>query len=444
MIILRGRDYPGLGPRRLKVLVLAYRFLPEVGGYETLVNEISKRLADWNIDVVVVCFTTRPDLPQNERIGNVRILRLLARPSRLLGIQEKIEPKFARLVDRVLRHRSDVGKPLSLLTQLFVHNDTYVPSLSANLLGRLIGAITTEQPDLVHVFDPRTAVALYPVALLTRSSVVVTFPGTFWTRSLRERSYDKLCYCLNYGWYVMHEDGTGAASKARMMGVNRVSSFFSGVDKALFNPRNVSRRESRGAFGIDENSFVFGVLGRIESIKGVREVVASFLNVAGKGDVLLVAGEISDRRYNDGIIRLIAESQNGRLVRFTGPIEHSRVPVFLAACDVVIFNSRLSNFHLTFAETLMMGRPCVVGLRGMGEAKGSLSGCPTIFFHDGTVPGLDAALRVAKAQGPNEEFSESENSLAGSLFDWEVALREITRSYETVLSHGSTPNGPES
>lgn len=416
----------------MKVLVVAYRFLPEVGGYETLVDEISKRLGSHNIDVVVACFTTRSDLPSEERIGNLRVFRHFVRATRLMPVR-RIEWRFAGLVDRILRYKSGVGKPLALLTQFFVNN-SYVPCLALSSSKWLLRVMSSEQPDVVHVFSPRMAVSLYPVAFLTRVPIVVTFPGTFWMRWSRDRCYDKLCYCLSYDWYLMHEDGTGAAIKAEKMGIKSVSSFFSGVDTTLFDPIHVSGTEIRESLGINEDSVVFGILGRIEPTKGVREVVASFLDWAEVGDNLLVAGEVRDSRYYSEILALVKGHRNERRIKFIGPIEHSRIPEFLAACDVIVLNGQLTNFNLTFAEALMMGKPIIVNANGLGVFREQLKRCPTVLLHDGTVSELKIAFRKIKESGTGPQVSMAEHTLAIDSFTWAGAVGKITAAYEAILS----------
>jgi len=417
----------------LKVLVLAYRFIPELGGYETLINEITKRLADRDIEVVVACFTRRRDLPSQERLGKVHVLRLFVRRSQFY-LPRRVEWLFASLVDRVFRHKSDLGKPLSLLTQFFVYS-SYVPCSSWRLSTWLTGVISAERPDVLHVFDSRTAVSLYPVAFLTRTPVVVTFPGTAWATSIKARIYDKLCFCLGYGWYVMHEDGSGAARRARMMGMERVSEFFAGVDTDLFDPRKVSRAKSRASFGISDSTFVFGILGRIEDDKGVREVILSFLNSAKQTDILLVVGEIGEkRRYYDDLVRLVEGNPNGGLVKFIGPIERLQVPAFLAACDAILLNGRRTNFNLTFAETLMMGRPMIVRADGLDVFKDKIGRCPTVLLHNGAISEISRAMETIREREIRTEFSETELALAREMFTWDAVVAKVIAAYDNVLS----------
>jgi glycosyltransferase involved in cell wall biosynthesis len=420
-------------PKHRKILVFAYRFFPEVGGYETLVREICKGLTSQNLDIVVACLTTRSDLPLEEHIDNFRVLRHRVTRSRAprMSLARALYFKF---IDRVIYCNAGFAKPISLLAQFLVMNDPYVPGLSADLSKWFLRVTLIEQPDIIHVFDARTAVILYPVATLTGVPVVVTFPGSFWARNRTERCYEKLCLSMGYGWYVMHEDGTGASSKARMMGVSHVSSFYSGVDASIFNPSRVSRIESRLELGLKEASFVIGMPGRIHERKGTREVIMSFLDSAKENSVLIIAGEIGNGNYYDGLVKLIRERGASAKVKFMGQIEHSRMPKFLAACDVIILNDLLSNFHLTFAETLMMGRPCIVRSAGMDQVKDKLGLCSTVILHDGTASALRAAIEKMRIPVSETDFVVEENALAREIFSWDAVVKEIDAAYRLVTN----------
>jgi glycosyltransferase involved in cell wall biosynthesis len=418
---------------RPKILFVSYRFHPEVGGTETLIDEITKRLANQGFDVVVACFTTRSGLPSEELAERVRIVRHFVRPKTpsWSAAFQKVEWRFAGAIDKLITRKSAIGKVLGLLSQLFVLSH-YVPCLSMSSSMWLLRVVMRERPGIVHVFDSKLACVIYPVAYLARLPVVVTFPGTAWVGSSRARCYDKLCYSLDYSWYLMHEDGTGAATIAGKVGVTRVSSFFSGVDPLLFDPWTVSRIESRRRFGISQDSFVFGILGRVERIKGVYEIVLSFLDTAEEKDVLLVGGPMDDERYYGEITRLTAGSKNGNLVKFVGPVERAKVPNFLAASDVMLSDRQFLN--LAFAESLMMGRPVVANARGIGVLKKKLEFCSTVLLYDEARLELPNALRRAKGSWRNaSDFSRCEAELAREVFSWDAVMNKVLIAYRHTL-----------
>ena len=234
----------------------------------------------------------------------------------------------------------------------------------------------------------------------------------------------------------MHEDGTGATKLARSMGVKHVSSFLAGVDGELFNPFKVSIEQSRFALGLPQEKFIIGMIGRIDRLKGVLEVVKSFLETARPGELLVIAGEANNSSYYSRLIQIIETHQNSQQVIFIGPMPHQEVPSFLAACDLLVFNSSFSNFHLALAETLMMGRASLVRDAGVDVIKEELLSCGSVKLYSNEDDELRRALEEARRGTSKERFSEQEHFLAVSLFGWDKVLGTIENAYaKTLLGH---------
>lgn len=85
-------------PRRdpLRVLLVAARYFPYVGGVETHVYEVSRRLADAGVDVTVLVSDPSGRLPADEQAEGVRILRVYAWP---IGQDYYIAPRIYRIIN---------------------------------------------------------------------------------------------------------------------------------------------------------------------------------------------------------------------------------------------------------------------------------------------------------------------------------------------------------
>ncbi|MDQ3811426.1 MAG: glycosyltransferase family 4 protein [Chloroflexota bacterium] len=65
----------------LRVLLVAARSAPYIGGVETHVHEVAPRLAQAGLDVTVLSTDTTRQLPATERVGKVQVLRVPAWPA---------------------------------------------------------------------------------------------------------------------------------------------------------------------------------------------------------------------------------------------------------------------------------------------------------------------------------------------------------------------------
>ena len=57
-----------------KVLIFSTAYLPLIGGAEIAVKEITKRLPDWQFDLITA--KIKPGLSKFEKIGNINVYRI--------------------------------------------------------------------------------------------------------------------------------------------------------------------------------------------------------------------------------------------------------------------------------------------------------------------------------------------------------------------------------
>ncbi len=109
-----------------------------------------------------------------------------------------------------------------------------------------------------------------------------------------------------------------------------------GVDIELFRPRDAAalRRELQLP-----GATLFATAGRLNRAKGVDLALEALarLRAAGVDASLLVLGEGEEA---EPLARLAARLELGDAVRFTGPLDHERLALHLAASDVFLFPTR--------------------------------------------------------------------------------------------------------
>jgi glycosyltransferase involved in cell wall biosynthesis len=74
------RNVPGAPGDRIDIVMVAARFPPFIGGVETHVREVSRRLASMGDTVLVVTTDPVGDLSPREDIDGVQVVRVRARP----------------------------------------------------------------------------------------------------------------------------------------------------------------------------------------------------------------------------------------------------------------------------------------------------------------------------------------------------------------------------
>jgi glycosyltransferase involved in cell wall biosynthesis len=118
-----------------------------------------------------------------------------------------------------------------------------------------------------------------------------------------------------------------------------------GVDLERFAPRDA--HEARADVGWSPVGTAFLCVGSLSERKNVLRLARAF-DRRGEGELAFVG---------DGPLRSALEGRPG--VRVVGPVEHARVPAWMAAADVVCQPSLVEPFGLSTLEALASGRPVV-------------------------------------------------------------------------------------
>jgi teichuronic acid biosynthesis glycosyltransferase TuaC len=133
---------------------------------------------------------------------------------------------------------------------------------------------------------------------------------------------------------------------------DRVAIVMNGVDEALFHPRD--RAAARAELGLPPGGRVALYVGNLKEVKGVLDLAAAWTHVDVPDATLVLVG--------DGPLQaqvaagLAPFGERGRLVAAV-PLE--RVPVWMAACDVLVLPSHAEGTPNVVLEALACGRRVV-------------------------------------------------------------------------------------
>jgi phosphatidyl-myo-inositol alpha-mannosyltransferase len=216
---------------------------------------------------------------------------------------------------------------------------------SAGAVGRAMAAF---RPSIVHVHEPLTPSTSMWATLRARAPVVATFHAY----AERSRLYDLSAHFLVPVWRRLAvrlavSEAARSFVQDRFGGEVRIVP--NGVDFAMF-------RDARPARELPGGRRVVWV-GRLDRQKGFPTVVDAFSLVAPETeDLHLVV--VGDGRDRHAVERLASDLR--RRVHMAGPVEHARLPSYLAGADAFITTpTGQESFGLVLVEAMAAGVPVV-------------------------------------------------------------------------------------
>lgn len=140
-----------------------------------------------------------------------------------------------------------------------------------------------------------------------------------------------------------------------------------GIDLTPFSrPPQVTR----ASLGYDDDDFILAFSGRLIPEKGILELVEAMnlLRQESRIKLLVMGASFYDNTTDDTpfIAELKARSRDlGDRIRFTGYVQHDRMPDYLRLSDVAVIPSTWEEpFGLTVVEGMAAGLPVIVSDRG--------------------------------------------------------------------------------
>ena len=117
------------------------------------------------------------------------------------------------------------------------------------------------------------------------------------------------------------------------------------------------KTEIRDQYGIPEDSYVFGFVGRISTAKGNNELIAAFKRLLEKNknvSLMLVGGD--EGSVDRTLMTWATESSN---VILTGGVLHDFIPKYIAAMDCMVHPTYREGFGMVLQEAMAMAVPII-------------------------------------------------------------------------------------
>ncbi len=297
----------------MRVLMATPRFLPDIGGVENHVHEVSKRLVRNGVEVTVATTDALQRYPARDFIGGIEVLRVPARPRSKDWL---FAPELYRLVRR----------------------------------GRW---------DLVHVQSYHTCVA--PLAMLgalrARLPYILTFHGGGHSSRLRNRVRSIQWRALRP--LVRRAERLIALAKFEVELYSRTFGLTSDAFSVIPNGSDFPESAASESAESDPNLVVS--IGRLEKYKGHHRIIAALpalLSVRPDARLLI----LGSGPYESQLRQLANELSVADRVEIRGisPTDRTAMARAIASAAIVVLMSEYETHPLAALEALALGRPVLV------------------------------------------------------------------------------------
>ena len=217
---------------------------------------------------------------------------------------------------------------------------------------------------------------------------------------------------------------------------------YNGIDVEKYSPTRVSpeaRLKTRKDLGISSDEFMILFVGRLSWVKGADTLVQSMpeilssvpnakLVIVGVGDQQeLLKYEVSKLGIEDKVI-----------LKYEFLPEDEKIKVY-AASDVCVFPSKYEPFGIVCTEAMSMGKPGVVGARGVSGFREQVvpSGPNQCGFHINPYDPHDIAkfiIILLEDEDLRRKCGENARRRVLDLFTWQRVAENTVRVYNEVVS----------
>ncbi len=201
---------------------------------------------------------------------------------------------------------------------------------------------------------------------------------------------------------------------------------------AGYYPNKTARPEARAKFGLAEDQFCFGFIGRLERYKGIEETVQAFRALPGAHLRLLIAGQASGPE----LLRWLQDqaAADPRILFHPGRVAEEEFQFYFAASDSVV---------CAFREQLTSGSVLTAASFGRGlvlpDLPGVSDGLPArgrVLYEPGNLAALTEAMRQASLSDAAAMGAANRAAMEDAGRSWEAMADRTLAVYHRVLAGG--------
>lgn len=418
----------------MRILTVSQLFYPDtVGGSERVVYEQSRGLVRRGHQVTVVVQRNRPDLPDEETVDGIRVLRYgSARHRFLFGASHTdLTAGVARLRRLLAEESFDVA---------VLHHPTpayaYLKARGGNIVPVLYVFHASVYRELVHLKKERRR----PVTQSVFGMMVGLVATPFLLRRLRK--VERAAIVSSQRVAVLSEFSRELVKETYGVADEGIVKIPGGVDLDTFRPAS-SVRAIRQRLGLPQDRMVFLTVRRLVPRMGIEELLRGAATLlAERPDFQLVIGGIGPER--DALAKLARSLGVWRSVTFLGFVQPRDLPDYYAAADLFVLPTvAFEGFGIATLEALAAGTP-VVGTP-VGASPELLQALdPALITDDATPAGIAAGLRrfLALSVAERDELRRTARALAERAYPWSRSVDLLENeliALARLMEHESPP-----
>jgi glycosyltransferase involved in cell wall biosynthesis len=227
------------------------------------------------------------------------------------------------------------------------------PGYDVTLTPRLVRLFKRERVDVVHSHNPMPLIYAATGAKIAGCGAVHTKHGPHidWSRRLWLRRIGAFCAD---NFVAVSQATADASQELREVSPRKLRVIPNGTDLGRFHPDAEARAAVRAEFGIPQNAWVIGTVGRMAEVKNHPLLVRAAAPLLGEERHLMIVG---DGAEGERTRALAASLPAGKWMHFPG---HRRdVSRLLTAFDVFTLSSDSEGLPLVLPEAMAVGLPVV-------------------------------------------------------------------------------------
>ena len=217
---------------------------------------------------------------------------------------------------------------------------------------RMLRFFRQQRPDVVHTHHVYDLIYALVPAILSGARIIHTeheYYSLLGKKTLILRCLSYFCYAVT----SVSEEVTNFLAETVKVSKDKLHTITNGIDIEKFSGTSLLARQS---IGVTENSFVIGIVARLEPEKNIETLLKAFAEVSRQRSdaVLVIVGDGSQRTVLEELSRELNVQQN---VRFLGV--RLDIADVVSLFDVFALPSRREGLPISILEAMSCGKPVV-------------------------------------------------------------------------------------
>ncbi|MBS7604704.1 MAG: glycosyltransferase family 4 protein [Candidatus Bathyarchaeia archaeon] len=414
----------------MEIVFFTYEYPPYlVGGLGTYAEYITREFVKMGHDVTVFAMHTK-DAPTRDIYGGVEVHRPIVENMNI----SLLLPMF---IPEEIQRWSEHGK--KFFGDIFLYN-----ILSASKLVNDLVRMEKRKVDLIAAHDWLGSIGGILASRGLNKPLIFHVHSTEQGRTGDGSDTIKRLERLAAGYaeriitvsYAMRDHLVSLGYDERKIRV-----VYNGIDAEKYSPESVPPEEVkavRGSLGIADDEYMILFIGRLTWVKGADTLVLAMpeiLSRVPKAKLVIVGVGEQEEMLKEEVARL--NLYDKVILKYEFLPEDLRIKYY-AAADVCVFPSKYEPFGIVCTEAMSMGKPVVVGARGVSGMREQVvpSGPYQTGFHINPYDPSDIAkfvIILLEDEGLRKRCGENARRRVLEMFTWRRVAENTIRVYKEVI-----------